>query len=292
MLLHKYYRYIANLSYFLLIFASNINLITKRMYKNLKLVQRILSSFYQVNSNPLFILGNPKSGTTIIAKLLSKATKKSLTSDIRSITKYSPLLIEFKLISFKGFIQQHNYEFSKDIIKEPSLSFFTDDLIELYPNSKFIWIARNPFQNIRSILNRLKIPGNLKDIDFENYIELQKNPAWKLNLQSKMFGYKSHNYIEALAYRWNHAFNIYLKNKEKIILVKYEDFLIDKSAFIEKIALQIGLTIKQDISKYVDIQYQPKGNTNVNLKDFFGDKNYSIIEKICQENMTRLGYSK
>tara|TARA_E500000331_G_C17273023_1_gene720274 strand:+ start:19268 stop:20035 length:768 start_codon:yes stop_codon:yes gene_type:complete len=254
-------------------------------------MRKILSYFSESNPKPLFILGNPKSGTTIIAKLLSKATKQSLTSDIKSITKYSPLLLEFELMNIKDFIQEHAYEFSKDIIKEPSLSFFTDDLLGLYLDSKFVWIVRNPFQNIRSILNRLKIPGNLQKINFEDYVELKKTPAWKLNLQSKMFGYKSKNYIEALAFRWNHAFNIYMQNEERIVLVKYEDFLIDKKSFIEKLALEIGFSIKDDISSHVNIQYQPKGNSNIDLKAFFGEKNYLIIETICKENMRKLGYT-
>jgi len=254
-------------------------------------MQKIISYFSKTNSKPLFILGNPKSGTTIIAKLLSKATKQSLTSDIRSITKYSSLLLEFELMNLKDFIKEHAYEFSKDIIKEPSLSFFTDDLVKLFPDSKFIWIVRDPLQNIRSILNRLKIPGNLQEINLDNHIELQKNPAWKLNLQSKMFGYKSQNYIEALAYRWNHAFNIYLQNKERIILVKYEDFLIDKKSLIEKLVINLGFSIKNDISNHVNVQYQPKGNSDIDLKDFFGEINYSIIETICKENMQKLGYT-
>ena len=254
-------------------------------------MRKIISYFSKSNPKPLFILGNPKSGTTIIAQLLSKATKQSLTSDIRSITKHSPLLLEFDLMNLKDFIKEQAYEFSKDIIKEPSLSFFTDDLVRIYPESKFIWIVRNPMQNIRSILNRLKIPGNLQDISFENHSELQKVPAWKLNLQSKMFGYSSQNYIEALSYRWNHAFNIYLRNKERIVLVKYEDFLLDKKKLIENLALEMGLPIKNDISNYLNIQYQPKGNSEVNLQDFFGEENYSIIETVCKENMKRLGYT-
>ena len=95
-------------------------------------MRKILSLFSKSNPEPLFILGNPKSGTTIIATLLSKATKQTLTSDIKSITKYAPLLLDFKLLDFKDFTRQHRYEFSKDIIKEPFLSFYTSDLIKNY----------------------------------------------------------------------------------------------------------------------------------------------------------------
>ena len=69
-------------------------------------MRKILSIFSKVNPNPLFILGNPKSGTTIIADLLSRATKKSLTSDIKSLIKHTSLKLDFKLLSFDYFIKK------------------------------------------------------------------------------------------------------------------------------------------------------------------------------------------
>ena len=253
-------------------------------------MQKILSIFSKVNPSPLFILGNPKSGTTIIANLLSRATKKSLTSDIKSVIKHTTLKLDFKLLSFDYFIKKHKYEFSKEIIKEPFLSFYTEELIKSFPKAKFIWIVRNPYQNIRSILNRLKIPGNLQEINFNHFPELEKTPAWKLNLQSRMFGYISYNYIEAMAFRWNHAVNIYKQHKDRIVLVKYEDFILDKKKYIEDLSLSMGLTVKADISNYVNIQYQPKGKSELDLKKFFGAENYSNIEKLCKKNMEELGY--
>ena len=253
-------------------------------------IRKILSLFYKIKPDPLFILGNPKSGTTVIANLLSKATKKTLTSDIKSVIKHANLNLDFNLLSFDDFIKQHKYEFSKEIIKEPFLSFYTEELIKSFPDAKFIWIVRDPHQNIRSILNRLKIPGNLKEINFNHFTELEKNPAWKLNLQSKMFGYISFNYVEAMAFRWNHAINIYQQHKDRIVLVKYEDFKLDKKKYIEDLALELGFSIQTDISNYVNIQYQPKGNAEIDLKKFFGAENYSNIEKLCKKNMEKLGY--
>lgn len=255
------------------------------------IIRKTLSSFSKTNPTPLFILGNPKSGTTIIADLISKATKQSLTSDIKSHIKYITLLLDFKLLNFNDFINQHKYEFSKEIIKEPFLSFYTEELMKSFPNAKFIWIVRNPHQNIRSILNRLKIPGNLQEINFNHFEELEKTPAWKLNLQARMFGSNSINYIEAMAFRWNHAVNIYKQNKERIILVKYEDFILDKKKYIENLSLSLDFTIQTDISDYINIQHQPKGNSKINLNDFFGSDNYKMIEKLCEKNMIELGYN-
>ncbi|MAJ13313.1 MAG: hypothetical protein CMD09_04880 [Flavobacteriales bacterium] len=253
------------------------------------ILRKIRSIFFKINRKPLFILGNPKSGTTIIGKLISKASNKSHTSDIRSVIKNSSEKLDLGLININTFINSHKYEFSKEIIKEPSLSFYAEELINEYPNSKFIWIIRNPLQNIRSILNRLKIDGNHHKIKFEDYDEINKNPAWKYNLEFRKNN-KKFFYIEALAYRWNFLANLYFKNKDKIQLVKYEDFIINKKKYINNLLNTIQINKEKDIDEMVDTQFQPKGNSNIDINKFFGKKNKELILKICEKNMKKLNY--
>jgi len=253
--------------------------------------QKILSIFFKKKSHPIFILGNQKSGTTIIVNLLSQATKKSLTCDFqRAISDYNlQLELKFKLLNFKKFIGQYKYEFSKEIIKEPFLSFHITELLNEFPEGKIVLIVRNPLQNIRSILNRLEIPGNLASINFDDYTEIKQRPVWKLALQSNMLGLKSSNYIESMANRWNYIIDSYFNNSDKIILVKYEDFLEDKAKFIKKLINNLNLDYVQDINNKTEIQYQKKGNSDVNLSKFFGE-NYKKIERICKTNMSKIGY--
>ena len=59
-----------------------------------------------------------------------------------------------------------------------------------------------------------------------------------------------------------------------------------KKKYIEELAL----TILTDISNYVNIQYQLKGNTEIDLKKFCIVKNYKIIEKLCKKKIRELGY--
>jgi len=252
---------------------------------------KILSTLSVLKKDPVFILGNQKSGTTIIANLIAQATKKSLTSDFKSAIKNSSLQLEldFNLLSFNDFVQRYRYEFSKDLIKEPFLSYYIPQLIETFPKAKFILIVRNPFQNIRSILNRLEIPGDLENINFNDYDEIKKTPVWKLALQSNMFGLKSSNYIESMANRWNYVVNSYLSNSNNIVIVKYEEFLQNKADFIQKLIKDINLDYVQDIKYKTEIQYQKKGTSDVDLSKFFGD-NYEKIERICKINMNKIGY--
>ena len=104
-------------------------------------------------------------------------------------------------------------------------------------------------------------------------------------------GFQGENYIETLAERWNYMVDSYWKNQENILLVKYEDFLQNKSGEIGRIVRALGLMPKYDISQKVDIQYQPSGqNKNMNLEKFFGLKNLDRIEKICGERMKLFDY--
>ena len=76
---------------------------------------------------------------------------------------YYPSLIKNwknKKINTQDFINKNKVEFSSEIIKEPHLSIFYDELKIEYPNSKFVMVIRNPFDNIRSILDRLNVEGN------------------------------------------------------------------------------------------------------------------------------------
>ena len=253
---------------------------------------KILSLFAKINQKPVFVLGNQKSGTTVISNLLSQATCKSLTCDFQRAIPHKTLQLElgFRLLKFSDFINEYKYEFSKDIIKEPFLSFFINDLINEFPKAKFILIIRDPFQNIRSILNRLDIPGNLQKIDFDHYNEIIKTPVWKLALQSYMLKMDSSNYIEAMANRWNYVVNSYLNNSNKIHLVKYEDFLKNKEKFIYDLSESVGLKSIKNIKNNINIQYQHKGDNTINLQKFFGELNYAKISRLCDENMRKIGY--
>jgi hypothetical protein len=252
------------------------------LYKIKKIYPKIANRFYRPNPAPIFLLGNQKSGTTIIAYLLSKRTGLTLTNDItRSIPDSSLYLrIRFELQDIDQMLKKYSYEFSKEIIKEPSLTFILPDLITSFPNARYVFISRNPYQNIRSILNRLKIPGNLSEIDMSNYSELALTPVWKLAFNSEWLGSEPLSYIGALAYRWKYAEEIYNNFCSNEIKMCYEDFLMDKLSFIDRLANTLDLKITGEISDLINKQMQPKGNSKVNLIEFFGNNNIEIIHKI------------
>ena len=246
----------------------------------------------RVNQRPIFIMGNQKSGTTVVAALLGQATGVNATLDItRAISNKSfTLHLRYGLEDLSVFVKQHRWEFSKEIIKEPGLTFVWDKLAECFPEASYVFVQRDPRDNIRSLLNRLKVPGHLPDINPKEYEELNKKNPWRLALDSTWLGCPSNTYIEGLAYRWVVATEAYQRNATQTVLVKYEDFKVDKVETIQRLAKKCGLEARFDISDKVDVQYQSKGQSQVKWDEFFGPSNLARIEEICGPFMADFGY--
>lgn len=234
------------------------------------------------NRDALFIFGFQKSGTSAIAGLLAEKTGKSVTIDTKYLWQPYFDKIMSNEIDMNSHVNRYSYPFSKFIIKEPNTTFFIKQLKEFFYLSKYIFIVRNPFDNIRSILNRLNLPGDLEDIDVDKVHE-----DWK-SFFSKS---KGKNYISVLANLWVKANNQSdITNSDSCVLVKYEDFNNDKEEFIEYISKKVGIEPKYSIGHIVDKQFQPKGERNIDLKIFYGEKNYKIIEDICCNLMKEFNY--
>lgn len=240
----------------------------------------------------IVVLGNQKTGSTAIAALLADATGQSVTLDLqRAIQDVGwQLCVKFGVTKFEEVAHRYKEDFSRTIIKEPGLTYFYDEIVGLMPNAKFVFIQRNPYQNIRSILNRLKIPGNLHDIEHDDWPELIKTPVWRLALESSWLGRPKGSYIEGMAHRWDVAARTSLDAKDDFISIRYEEFAQNKKVAIENLAHQLGVKVQKDISASVDVQHQPKGNRGISPIEFFGEGNLEIIRSICGNSASQLGY--
>lgn len=67
--------------------------------------------------------------------------------------------------------------------------------------------------------------------------------------------------------------------------------MLDKVGAIRNLAKQVGLNPINDITEYLNIQYQPRGNREISWQDFFGEANIHSIETICREQMDYFGYN-
>ena len=226
------------------------------------------------NKDVIWVFGMQKSGTSAIAGLLAHRSGKTVTIDTPEL--WTPHLEKLKSgqLSLKNHIYKNPYDFSKDIIKEPNATFLFDELKGIFKLKKYVVIIRNPFDTIRSILNRLGLPGDQSSININDV-----NPNWR-----GIFNNNGNNYISDLCELWNEAYsNEDMINSKSCILVKYEDFVEDKTSFIDDLCRKLNLPLKYNIELIQDKNFQPKGDKNVDLANFFG-YNYNIIKDNCIYN--------
>jgi hypothetical protein len=226
--------------------------------------------------------------------LLGKATGKSVTSDVfyRIDNEKSPFrerLFSGEL-AFRDLIRQNKLYFSTDIIKDPNFIFFHNAMRKYFPNGRFIFIVRDPRDNIRSILNRLDIPGNLRMLEGRHQESFLDKVGWKLVMEGRLPDVAGETYIDRLANRWNLVVETYISHKDDMTLIRYEDFVKDKVGAIADLARQIGVDPVHNIAAYMDVQYQPRGDHNITWIDFFGVDNLHRIEAICSSRMRYFGY--
>ncbi|WP_273208559.1 sulfotransferase family protein [Marinobacter subterrani] len=239
----------------------------------------------------VIVAGMPKSGTTAIASLLAKAANMKVCSD--PFHQLDSKGVGFRDALFSGGLsleslwRQHRRVFAGAVVKDPNFPLFMGELKQFLPNAQFVFIVREPRDNIRSILNRLSIPGNPTD---GNSLLNNVTGTWGRVLSGTAPDMPGRDYLEKMAWRWRISAERYLENQEGVHLIRYEDFRVDKQAQIEKLAGELGLDCLKDISPFVDIQFQPKGKKPSSLQDFFGKENLKRIDEIVGPVLKRFGY--
>ena len=247
--------------------------------------------FIRSSNTNTIVLGHQKSGTTVIGNLLSIYSDYSYTNDPLYQIDMGKGEAAYKLlsgeISLDMMVKRYRRLFGLQIIKEPDFIFITDQVLEVFPDAKYVYIVRDPRDNIRSIFNRLGfVPGELAD-----YKHINRH--WEMILKGNLPVLKdgaSEDFILNLSRRWVLAANIYVKHIDKLQLLRYEDFLKDKKREIYSIAKKLGMSQVNAIDQYVDRQYQPKGDSTVDLMEFYGERYLDMINNECGQAMDYFGY--
>jgi len=260
---------------------------TRALRRAKRIVQNRLA---RINRQPLIFLGKGKSGTTAIAALFAEATGKTVALDIPAlfIDGIRPILLGRSDLS--GVVARERLAFSHDIIKQPTLTWFYDELRDCFPDAKFVMIIRDPRDNIRSVLNRMEVPGDLADLSPEMVRDIHGGWWWHFE-EPWLLGLTGANYIELSANRWNLATDVYRSYSDQMLLVRYEDFMHDKVGSIAALAEQLGFPVVNDIAASSERQYQPQGkDRDKSWSEFFGPRNLEIIERICRSRMAEFDY--
>jgi hypothetical protein len=264
------------------------------MKKMQKLVDNIMAFIQKRKNTKIVFLGHHKAGTTAISSLLAHGTKLSLSSDpIYTFSPNSSSTLEKLFNDSDAFIhiaEKNPHIFFQKVVKEPDYVLSMETILNLYPHSDFVFIARDPHKIIRSILNRLSIDGKttLQKIPCDKMFNY--TPSWDYIINGDPKINDSFSVIERLAHRVEKTTLAYIRYSDNILLIKYEDFLQNKSKSISDLADKLDLIFYQNIDNLVDKQFQPKGDNKLPIKEFFDEENYDLIKKICNQTITHFKY--
>ena len=244
----------------------------------------------RINPAPIIVLGHQKCGTSVIAALLGEISGRSVSIDLlREVKRPTFQHVHSGTLSLERFIRTNRLEFSRDIVKEANLTPMYQALRLRFPSARFAFVIRDPRDNIRSILQRLRLPGRPEQSD--PTVLANVSPAWRLVLHGDWLGLHGKDYVEMLAARWEHFAEIALAAGAEVESLRYEDFCADKAAAIGDFARRLGLPADHDIAGRTEVQYQSRGDHRNSWVDYFGAHHLTRIESICARGMAAFGYS-
>lgn len=237
--------------------------------------------------DPVLVLGNQKTGSTAIAQLLG------VWGNLRAVTDVPPLQspntnLPNETAAVERFIQHARYYFRHDLVKENALTPATDALLKLLPQARPVFVVRHPVHNVRSILDRLGLSGAPRSLQ---RLDLSVN-GWRPIVENRHFEGQANDHITSLAQRWSDTTTLYLLHRDRLTLVRYEDFMADKQGCIRRLAERLDVPEKNDIQPLLDVSFQPRGkHRSVPPESFFPAKALAIINRECTDGMDALKYN-
>jgi hypothetical protein len=236
----------------------------------------------------VLVLGNQKSGTTVIAAGLAECAGVSASLDLHAIhTPRMTAAYVNRSLTVAKIMRRCRGRFRATVVKEPILTFYAEELLQRLPTTRFVFIVRDPRDNIRSILNRLKLRGDQDSLTAAQWASIPA--AWREVIENRRLGFSCDHYVESLARRWMCAWQLCSIMNERMVTVRYEDFLTDKSGFLRQLTRRVGLLARVDSPTSVNKQFQERGDRDAHWPTFFG-KNLTAINAVCRSAMSKLGY--
>jgi len=237
----------------------------------------------RIHRAPVFVLGCQKAGTTAISRLLAAATGNTYMYDVLYFYPKNPST------PLNVYVRRHSAQFAAAVNKDPNFTFLLNELTDVFPRARFVFVVRNPVQNVRSILTRLGLPGHLSVLE-SSQLKRVIDSGWYWLIESRASSGRCEGYVEAVAELWRRHAAVYLRESSRLLLTRYEDFLADKVGEIRRVAANAGLIPDREIAHMVDRQFQPRGDQSTDRAAFFGPENLAVIDSVCAEGMEKFGY--
>ena len=235
------------------------------------------------NSTPCFVLSTGRCGTHLLTKLLSEHKKIDVYhTPFPELVYYSKYAYENnnkKDGELRRIVDAARYDYVRDsyllgnrfVETNNRITFFADQLADLYPKSKFIHLVRHPIEFVRSGLNRQWYSG--RNEHDEGRIVLNKE-EWN-----------QFSNIKKIAWLWE-ATNRYIENfkakigSERMLTILSEELFSDFNK-----GASIFAHLNLEPIKYSSIKKIVGKPTNVGkkkIKDKFNDNEITEIYQVTE----------
>lgn len=234
----------------------------------------------------VLVLGNQKTGSTAIARLLAAIGDLSVSPDLHPLHA-ADVHLPNNPDAVASFVQRMRYYFRREVIKENELTPATGALLTVLPKARPVYVVRHPVHNIRSILDRVGLPGHPQRLDALTL----SDDGWTPIVTSRPLGIDADDHITALARRWNYMTAIYRRHSSRLHRVRYEDFVDDKLNTIRSLASELDIECRRDIRPLLDVAFQPRGaHRSTPPEAFFSANALALIHQECAAGMDLLDY--
>ncbi len=213
----------------------------KKIFSNIKV---FFENYYssEVDKNikikniPIFILGMPRSGTTLIEQILSSHSKIHGAGELIYLPQIIDRVFTYNRSDFNDTINKIRYEYSEKLSKLSNNQYIIDKLplnfrwigfiIKAFPEAKILHIDRNPMA-----------------VCWSNYKINFRDSGMEFTLSQKDIAEYYVLYKEIMNY-WN------VKFKEKIININYEKFVLDHEKETKNILDKIDLNWEDGLKTF------------------------------------------
>ena len=133
----------------------------------------------------------------------------------------------------------------------------------------------------------MKLPGQPLGVDLDS---ANISSTWRNVLKGHNPNIPGQNYVEVLAWRWRMSAEAFLRYRDMCVEIRYEDFNLNKADSIAELARRLGYVDLYNIDHLVDVQFQPRGDSDVQWSTFFGEEYLNVIENVTGSVMREFGY--
>jgi hypothetical protein len=258
----------------------------------MKLLDRLALRFGPAPRPGVFVCGMPKSGTTAVLRLMGIASGESTSND--PFYELDVRGVVFRDAVYNGeldigrLVKTYPAAFRGTLVKDPNFVFFRSRMTELYPEAAWVFTIRDPRDNIRSILNRLRLPG--RDALLVQQMGNLRG-AWRDVLEGRNPASGGRSPIEHMARRWLQMAERARDAGNGVVISRYEDFVRDKPGRIAELCRAVGLDPVHSIEADADREFQPRGDRKAVWSEFYGADELAAIESTCGPLLAHFGYS-